>query len=461
MAVRTEYNLRLRSTPRHPELEDSTLRYLQDLLAWVEENQRRLDSAEWGVDLPSVEAQLGSHRGLHQSVEEFRTKIERARTDEVSGGRAVGAGQVLAAAGLTSPHLPQGQLSPATRGAYRDCLGRLDLQYTRLLVSGGRLGAAVGGWEGAGGWEGGAGLTHSPPACSQSSSKARLRSLESLHGFVAAATKELMWLSDREEEEVGFDWSDRNTNMAAKKEGYSVRQVASLRALPSHDCPPQCGSGSRPRVVLGGRWVDPDAALAPPLRALASMSGPDARTRAEGKENQRDPGHRRPPASGRPPCPAHGGGGVGMRGPPPGPPGVVGQGWGDPPGPLCGAGPDGATCCAAVLPGGPADPVELDATAVLLYRGAPKGQHRLLPGENWAPQPRLCCSDLEEPLPVSVRTWIIDPAHCPMDLASESSPVVGPSPSGPCWGSFGRGLSAVGLALPISATAVLLGRAGG
>ena len=44
-----------------------TLRYLQDLLAWVEENQRRVDGAEWGVDLPSVEAQLGSHRGLHQS----------------------------------------------------------------------------------------------------------------------------------------------------------------------------------------------------------------------------------------------------------------------------------------------------------------------------------------------------------------------------------------------------------
>ena len=36
------------------------------------------------MDLPSVEAQLGSHRGLHQSVEEFRAKIERARTDEVS-----------------------------------------------------------------------------------------------------------------------------------------------------------------------------------------------------------------------------------------------------------------------------------------------------------------------------------------------------------------------------------------
>ncbi|XP_064240783.1 plectin isoform X19 [Aotus nancymaae] len=176
VAIRTEYNLRLKAgvaapaaqvtqvtLQRRPEPEDSTLRYLQDLLAWVQENQHRVDGAEWGVDLPSVEAQLGSHRGLHQSIEEFRAKIERARSDE-------------------------GQLSPATRGTYRDCLGRLDLQYAKLL----------------------------------NSSKARLRSLESLHSFVAAATKELMWLNEKEEEEVGFDWSDRNTNMTAKKESYSA-----------------------------------------------------------------------------------------------------------------------------------------------------------------------------------------------------------------------------------------------
>uniref|UniRef100_G1LIB6 Plectin n=1 Tax=Ailuropoda melanoleuca TaxID=9646 RepID=G1LIB6_AILME len=176
VAIRTEYNLRLKAgvaapvtqvsvqtAQRRPELEDATLRYLQDLLAWVEENQRRVDGAEWGGDLPSVEAQLGSHRGLHQSIEEFRAKIERARADE-------------------------GQLAPAPRGAYRDCLGRLDLHYAKLL----------------------------------NSSKARLRSLESLHGFVAAATKELMWLSEKEEEEVGFDWGEHNSNMAAKKESYSA-----------------------------------------------------------------------------------------------------------------------------------------------------------------------------------------------------------------------------------------------
>ncbi|XP_059579588.1 plectin isoform X12 [Alligator mississippiensis] len=175
VAIRTEYNLRLKSgapavsqttvvlTQRgRPELDDVTLRYLQDLLAWVEENQRRVDGAEWGVDLPTVESQLGSHRGLHQSVDEFRAKIERARADEA-------------------------QLSPGPRSAYHDCLSKLDLQYAKLLTA----------------------------------SKARLRHLESLHGFVSAATKELLWLSEKEEEEVAYDWSDRNPNVAAKKDSYS------------------------------------------------------------------------------------------------------------------------------------------------------------------------------------------------------------------------------------------------
>lgn len=64
-------------------MDDVTLRYVQDLLAWVEENQLRIDEAQWGSDLPSVESQLGSHRGLHQTVEDFRSKIERAKADEV------------------------------------------------------------------------------------------------------------------------------------------------------------------------------------------------------------------------------------------------------------------------------------------------------------------------------------------------------------------------------------------
>lgn len=98
--LRSEYNLRLKSgvtsaqipiTPtlqQHhmrakPEVDEVTLRYIQDLMSWVEDNQRRVDGAEWGSDLPSVETQLGSHRGLHQSIEDFRSKVERAHADEV------------------------------------------------------------------------------------------------------------------------------------------------------------------------------------------------------------------------------------------------------------------------------------------------------------------------------------------------------------------------------------------
>ncbi|XP_076136427.1 plectin-like isoform X22 [Alosa pseudoharengus] len=178
--LRSDYNLRLKSAPSiaqatmvltssqqtstrmRPELDEVTLRYAQDLLAWVEENQKRIDGSDWGADLATVESQLGSHRGLHQTVEDFRAKIERARTDE-------------------------SQLSPISKGTYKEYLGKLNLQYAKLL----------------------------------NSSKSRLRNLDSLHAFVSAATKELMWLNEKEEEEVNFDWSDRNTNMVAKKENYS------------------------------------------------------------------------------------------------------------------------------------------------------------------------------------------------------------------------------------------------
>lgn len=133
-----------------------------------------------------------------------------------------------------------------------------------------------GGWWAAG--EAGGGLQGcgllTGPACLQNSSKGRLRSLESLHGFVAAATKELMWLSEKEEEEVGFDWSERNSNMAAKKESYSVRRAtpslsASTDWQPRPWWPPdRSSSGTRggPRAALGGSLADPGSGAASETR---------------------------------------------------------------------------------------------------------------------------------------------------------------------------------------------------
>ena len=36
------------------------------------------------------------------------------------------------------------------------------------------------------------------------------------------ATQELIWLNEKEEEEVAFDWSDRNSNISKKKDYHAV-----------------------------------------------------------------------------------------------------------------------------------------------------------------------------------------------------------------------------------------------
>lgn len=56
----------------------------------------------------------------------------------------------------------------------------------------------------------------------QEQSSWRLRSLESLQEFVSCCTEELIWLNEREEEEISFDWSEANSNMSAKKELHHV-----------------------------------------------------------------------------------------------------------------------------------------------------------------------------------------------------------------------------------------------
>lgn len=56
----------------------------------------------------------------------------------------------------------------------------------------------------------------------QENSSWRLRCLESLRAFVSNCTEELIWLNEKEEEELAFDWSENNNNMAAKREQYAV-----------------------------------------------------------------------------------------------------------------------------------------------------------------------------------------------------------------------------------------------
>ena len=57
----------------------------------------------------------------------------------------------------------------------------------------------------------------------QQTSSRRLRHLEQLVDFLEAATRELLWLGEREETEVNRDWSSRALNMQDIRQHYEVR----------------------------------------------------------------------------------------------------------------------------------------------------------------------------------------------------------------------------------------------
>ncbi|XP_031450603.1 microtubule-actin cross-linking factor 1 isoform X1 [Phasianus colchicus] len=142
--------------------DEGSLRFVYELLAWVEEMQMRLERAEWGSDLPSVETQLETQRHIHSSVEELGSNVKEAR-------------------------LYEGKMSQNFRASYTETLGKLETQYCKLMET----------------------------------SSFRLRHLQSLHGFVSRATAELIWLNEKEEEELAYDWSDNNPNIAAKRNYFS------------------------------------------------------------------------------------------------------------------------------------------------------------------------------------------------------------------------------------------------
>ncbi|XP_036071365.1 dystonin isoform X3 [Oryzias melastigma] len=139
--------------------EEVNMKYVQDLLNWVEEMQLQLERSEWGSDLPTVEMHLENHKGVHRAIEEFQMSLKDAKLSEI-------------------------QMTLPLKLTYSDKLNKLERQYERLL----------------------------------SYSRERQNNLENLHDFVSQATQELIWLNEKEEEEVAFDWSDRNSSISKKRD---------------------------------------------------------------------------------------------------------------------------------------------------------------------------------------------------------------------------------------------------
>lgn len=61
----------------------------------------------------------------------------------------------------------------------------------------------------------------------KNTSRNQERHLDTLHNFVTRATKELIWLNEKEESEVAYDWSERNSNIARKKGYHTVSRALS------------------------------------------------------------------------------------------------------------------------------------------------------------------------------------------------------------------------------------------
>ncbi|XP_039384226.1 dystonin isoform X2 [Mauremys reevesii] len=139
--------------------EEVNMKFVQDLLNWVDEMQVQLDRTEWGSDLPSVESHLENHKNVHRAIEDFETSLKEAKISEI-------------------------QMTAPLKLSYAEKLHKLESQYAKLL----------------------------------NTSRNQERHLDTLHNFVSRATGELIWLNEKEEEEVAYDWSERNSNISRKKE---------------------------------------------------------------------------------------------------------------------------------------------------------------------------------------------------------------------------------------------------
>ncbi|ETE68158.1 Microtubule-actin cross-linking factor 1, partial [Ophiophagus hannah] len=62
----------------------------------------------------------------------------------------------------------------------------------------------------------------------EETSSFRLHHLQSLYEFVSQATAELIWLNEKEEEELAYDWSENNPNLTMKKNYFSMSSHARL-----------------------------------------------------------------------------------------------------------------------------------------------------------------------------------------------------------------------------------------
>ncbi|CAC5414507.1 DST [Mytilus coruscus] len=135
---RREYVTEIKPTDMNP-----TFKHVHECLSWVENKQAELESREYGTDLSTVETLCSSHQLEHQQIQNFRREIEKC----ISDGRI---------------------LSPEDQNLYAEWLSKVEVAYSLLIKT----------------------------------STRRSRSLDSLREFLQTAMQELIWLNDKEDQQV-------------------------------------------------------------------------------------------------------------------------------------------------------------------------------------------------------------------------------------------------------------------
>uniref|UniRef100_A0A8D3DUE6 Desmoplakin b n=1 Tax=Scophthalmus maximus TaxID=52904 RepID=A0A8D3DUE6_SCOMX len=133
-------------------------RSFNDAIAWITQQKRLIETAQWGDDSAAIEQQLISHQKFHSSIQRS-PEVDRARDD------------------LVGPARDKGNIHA------------LDQEWDSL----------------------------------QQMSFGRTEQLRELQEIIQEISKEIMWVNDREEEELVFDWGDKNIDqyIPKKQEGYS------------------------------------------------------------------------------------------------------------------------------------------------------------------------------------------------------------------------------------------------
>ncbi|XP_032874908.1 desmoplakin isoform X2 [Amblyraja radiata] len=135
-------------------------RSTNELFTWIQQQKGLLDSQEWGVDATSVEQQMNNHKRHHKSLEDGRWKIDKIKSEQHDNYSS----------------------------NYKEAIEAIDNEYEIMMKASGD----------------------------------RFDQLRKFQDIIQSTSNEIMWINDREEEELVFDWSDKNTNMIQKQETFST-----------------------------------------------------------------------------------------------------------------------------------------------------------------------------------------------------------------------------------------------